>query len=157
MSSWCEYCGCGNADTGKTHAATRLGASGSSYMRENSHLQFRGGEWLVTARSYPVPCNIVKVIDRTIIKAWSGDGRLVFACPRTAPRRALDQVEDVGVLRVLQVVRVGEAGDWRTCAVIKEPPGMSSICDAAFSPDNRLLATASIDSDDPEASFWRLA
>jgi len=29
-------------------------SSGSSCMRGNSHVQFRGGEGLVTARSYPV-------------------------------------------------------------------------------------------------------
>ena len=54
MSSWCGYCGGGNADAGKAHAATRLGASGSSCMRGNSHVQFRGGDGLVTAPSYPV-------------------------------------------------------------------------------------------------------
>ncbi|HME54353.1 MAG TPA: hypothetical protein VKM55_19160 [Candidatus Lokiarchaeia archaeon] len=67
--SWHKYRGSSNADMWKMHAATRLGTFGSSCMQGNPHVQFLGGEGLVTARTYPArESNVKKIVEYLLVK-----------------------------------------------------------------------------------------
>jgi WD40 repeat protein len=96
------------------------------------------------------PWRVVKVLDQTNTIAWSPDGGLVVAY-----QWSLHGPDDEPA--TIRQLRTSLSGNWGTHVVIKKPQGTDGIGEAAFSPDNRLLAAASSGYDDHAARVWRLS